>query len=249
MTSEPYYRSALARIHHEAFSFHGDACAPGILALLEPVRRREGLVLEFGCGSGALTRHLVRAGHRVVATDASPAMVALARQAVPDAMAVRQAVLPDDPLPSAAAVVSVGHVLNYLPDLRSMERALRSIAAALLPGGVLAVDLLDLSYREARVGKPPVVKVANEWVMCALFDSPDSTTYVRNITSFLRTADGAWLRDDERHRNVLVDAARMIELLAGEDVDAEIKRGFGAGQRLENGLVAVVGRKRNRSSS
>ena len=28
-------------------------------------------VLELGCGSGTLTRHLVEAGHRVVATDAS----------------------------------------------------------------------------------------------------------------------------------------------------------------------------------
>jgi SAM-dependent methyltransferase len=134
------------RIHHEAFSFHGDACAPGILAVLEPVHRRDGLVLELGCGSGALTRHLVRAGHRVVATDASPAMVALAREVVPDAESIRQVVLPDDPLPAADAVVSVGHVLNYLPDWRSLERALRGIAAVLLPGGVLAVDLVDLSY-------------------------------------------------------------------------------------------------------
>ena len=84
-------------IHHEVFGFHGDACAPGILALLEPVRGCDGLVLELGCGSGALTRHLVRAGHRVVATDASPAMVALAREAVPEAEAVRQLVLPHDP--------------------------------------------------------------------------------------------------------------------------------------------------------
>ena len=53
---------------------------PGILALLEPVRARGGLVLEVGCGSGLLTRHLVDAGHRVIATDASPAMVELAQE-------------------------------------------------------------------------------------------------------------------------------------------------------------------------
>ena len=58
---------------------HGDACAPGILAKLRPVRERGGVVLELGCGSGALTRHLVAAGYRVIATEASPAMLALAR--------------------------------------------------------------------------------------------------------------------------------------------------------------------------
>src|SRR5918997_2770853 len=76
----PYYRDDLARVHHLGFGFHADACAPGILALLESVRNRGGLVLELGCGSGLLTRHLVDAGHRVLATDASPAMVELTRE-------------------------------------------------------------------------------------------------------------------------------------------------------------------------
>ena len=49
-----YYRDDLALVHHLGFGFHADACAPGILALLEPVLEREGLVLELGCGSGLL---------------------------------------------------------------------------------------------------------------------------------------------------------------------------------------------------
>ena len=50
-----YYRRDLALVHHLGFGFHADACAPGILALLEPVRQRGGVVLELGCGSGQLT--------------------------------------------------------------------------------------------------------------------------------------------------------------------------------------------------
>jgi len=71
---QPYYRDDLALVHHRGFGFHADMCAPGIVALLGPVRDRRGLVVELGCGSGLLTRHLLDAGHRVVATDASPAM-------------------------------------------------------------------------------------------------------------------------------------------------------------------------------
>src|SRR5436305_15315873 len=103
----PYYRDDLALVHHLGFGFHADATAPGILALLGPVRERNGLVLELGCGSGLLTRHLLDAGHRVIATDASPAMLDLARQTASDAAGIRQVVLPDDPLPEADAVVSV----------------------------------------------------------------------------------------------------------------------------------------------
>ena len=72
---EPYHQHDLALIHHRGFGFHAGMCAPGILHLLEPVRDRGGLVLEIGCGSGLLTRHLVDAGHLVLATDASPAML------------------------------------------------------------------------------------------------------------------------------------------------------------------------------
>src|SRR4051794_21145697 len=102
----PYYQADLARVHHLGFGFHADQCAPGILALLEPVRERGGLVLEVGCGSGLLTKHLVDAGHRVVATDASPAMLDLAREHAPGAEDIRQLVLPDDPLPAADAIVA-----------------------------------------------------------------------------------------------------------------------------------------------
>jgi SAM-dependent methyltransferase len=110
-------------VHHLGYGFHADACAPGILTLLEPVRERRGVVLELGCGSGALTRHLVGAGHRVVATDASPFMLELAREVVPGAEELRLLKLPDDCLPECDAVVSVGHVLSYLPNEGALEAA------------------------------------------------------------------------------------------------------------------------------
>src|ERR1700716_3431046 len=97
MTTDHYYRDDLALVHHLGFGFHADRTAPGILIALEPVRQRGGLVLELGCGSGLLTRHLIDAGHRVVAADASPAMLELARRHAPDADDIRRLVLPDDP--------------------------------------------------------------------------------------------------------------------------------------------------------
>jgi SAM-dependent methyltransferase len=84
----------------------------GIPALLAPVRTRDGVVVELGCGSGALTRHLVAAGHRVVATDASRAMLEHAQPVVAEGAELRPLVLPDDPLPAVDAVASVGHALK-----------------------------------------------------------------------------------------------------------------------------------------
>jgi SAM-dependent methyltransferase len=226
-------------VHHLGFGFHADACAPGILALLEPVRG--GLVLELGCGSGLLTRYLVEAGHQVVATDASPSMLALARQTAPEAE-VRPLVLPDDPLPECDAVVSVGHVLSYLPDEAAVERALAAAADALRPGGVFALDLSDLRYGELRREEPNASRVADDWAIITRFNLPRPNLFIREITAFLANEDGTWKRDDERHENVLVDTSAVPTLLAEHGVEARVARSFGD-EELPDGLVAIVGRK------
>lgn len=234
------YRRDVALVHHLGFGSYADACAPGILALLEPVRG--GLVLELGCGSGALTRHLVAGGHRVVATDASPAMVDLTRSSVPGTEDVRVLALPDDPLPEVDAVVSVGHVLNYLPDEAAIERALVTIAAAVRPGGVLAFDLCDLGYGELRRDAPPYARVEDTWAIITSYEAPSPARFVRHITTFVREEDGSWRRDDERHENVLVDTSTVPGLLAGTGVQATATESFGQ-ESLPEGLVAVVGRR------
>src|SRR5581483_12014777 len=227
MAAEPNYRPDLALVHHLGFGFHADLCAPGVLALLEPVRARRGLVVELGCGSGLLTRHLVEAGHRVLATDASPAMLELARTTAPDAE-VRRLALPDDAIPECDAVVSTGHVLNYLPDEPSLDRALTAAARALRPGGVLALDVCDLRWGEARRGSPSYSRVEDDWAIVTRFSLPRRDLFVREITTLLRARDGTWRRSDERHENVLTDTSRLPELLGDEGVDAEVRPAFGA---------------------
>lgn len=235
-----YYRRDLALVHHKGFGFHADLCAPGILALLEPVRERDGLVLEVGCGSGLLTRYLVDAGLRVLATDASPAMVELARETVPDAEAVERLTLPDDPIPDADAVVSIGHALCYLPTIDAVERALGQLARALRPGGVYALDLEDLEWAAARVDQPAHGRVGDDWAIITEYDVPAPDRFTRRITTFLRADDGTWQRDDEIHENVMVDTRQVPALLAAEGVVVEVRNAFGD-ESLPVGLRAVVG--------
>jgi SAM-dependent methyltransferase len=240
--ARPYYRQGLARVHHLGFAFHADDCAPGILDLLRPVRERRGLVLELGCGSGILTRHLVDAGHRVIATDASPAMLELACDHAPGAVDIRQLVLPADPLPSADAIVSTGHALNYLPDETALDRALVAAAEALHPDGVLAIDLCDTRWGEARRNQAPQVRVNDDWVLVTRFSVPAPNLFVRDMTTFVRDDDGSWRRDDERHDNVLIDTARVPGLLRDHGIDARIAPSFGS-EQLPEGLVAVIGHR------
>jgi SAM-dependent methyltransferase len=237
------YRHDLAVVHHLGFGFHAAACAPGILDFLAPVLARHGLVLEFGCGSGLLTRELIAAGHRVIATDASEAMLDLARDAVGgSAVDVRRITLPDDPLPEADAIVAVGHPLNYLPDAGAVDRALIAIAGALRAGGRLAIDLCDLEYARARRDSPVFARAAPDWAIITEFSVPAPDRFIRDITTFLPNPDGSWRRDGEHHENVMVDITRVPALLAGHGVHAEVAPSFGSGP-LPRGLFAVMGHK------
>jgi SAM-dependent methyltransferase len=232
---DPYYRPDLALVHHRGFGFHARACAPGILALLDPVRSRNGLVLELGCGSGLLTRELTAAGHRVIATDASEAMLELARGHAPAAEDIRLLVLPGDVLPPADAVVSVGHVLSYLPDEHAIDQALR-------PGGLFAIDICDLAYGQARHDAPPAARVGDDWAIITRFSLPAPGRFVRQITTFVRASDGSWRRDDETHHNVLIDTARVPALLAAEGVQVTVASAFGT-EQLPTGLHVLIGRR------
>jgi SAM-dependent methyltransferase len=242
-TADRYYQRDLALVHNLGFGFHADACAPGILRLLEPVRARDGLVVEIGCGSGLLTRYLLDAGHRVIATDASPAMLDLARQVAGDAEEIREVVLPDDPLPAADAVVGVGHALNYLPDEAAIDRALVRIAGALRPGGLLAIDLEDLEWGAARRDAPAAGRVGDDWAIVSEYSLPTPDRFVRQMATFVRGDDGTWRRHDERHLNVLLDTQRVPTFLARHGIDARIAPSFGAEQNPV-GLRVLIGHRR-----
>jgi SAM-dependent methyltransferase len=243
MPGTPYYRDDLALIHHLGFGFHAEECAPGVLKLLEPVRDRNGLVVELGCGSGLLTRYLVDAGHRVIATDASPAMLDIARDTARGAEEIRRLTLPDDPIPEADAIVSIGHVLSYLDTAEEIDRALVAAAEALRPGGVFAIDLCDLSYAEGRADQHAWGWQTDSWALVTETSVPSPDRYVRQMAIFSRNDDGTWRRDDERHDNVLVDTSRVPVLLGEHGVEARVGASFGA-EELPRGLHTIVGTKR-----
>jgi hypothetical protein len=141
------------------------------------------------------------------------------------------------------AVVSVGHVLSYLPDAASVERALVAVAAALRPGGVLAIDLCDLEWGAARQGMPGIGRAGDDWAIVTRFSIPTPDRFVRDMTTFLPDGAGAWRRDDEHHENVLIDTATVPQLLDRHGVDATVGRSFGA-EELPVGLHTIVGRRR-----
>ena len=183
-------------------------------------------------------------GHRVIATDASPAMLDLARDAVPEAQEIRTLVLPDDPIPAADAIVGIGHPLNYLPSIDAIHQALHALAEALPVGGVLAVDLCDREWGAVRQGAAPHARVGDDWAIVTRFHQPAPDRFDREITTFVRIESGDYRRADEYHRNVLIDTSTVPALLARHGVVASVDTSFADPEHpLPKGLRTVIGHK------
>ncbi len=148
--------------------------------------------------------------------------------------------LPDDPVPEGDAVVSTGHALSYLPDRATLEAALVACARALRPGGVLALDLEDLTTRDAQMARPPTPWLGDDWALITerASDAPDH--FARLMTTFMRRPDGAYERGFERHDNVLIDVEGVVRpLLEAEGLTVDIGLSFGDETNME-GLRVVV---------
>ena len=239
------YQPDLAWVHHAGYSQHATRTAAGIIGRLRAAGLPRGArVLDVGCGSGELARSLVAAGFSVCGVDASPAMIELARRHVPDARFEVLALPTGAPeaLPQADAVVSTGHVLNYLPSPEAIAQALSEMARAVRHGGALAVDFITERFAQQRAADPLHAKVEEDWAIVVRFSRPLPRRFDREITVF-RRANGDWRRSDEHHRNVTFEAEEARRVLFEQGIDAEVRSAFGE-ETLPEGMVVLTGTRR-----
>lgn len=98
-------------------------------------------VLDLCCGSGLMTVELLARGFDVVGVDASPAMLARARDLLGPDVPLVEAFLPDLPVAGPFdAVVSTLDGLSYLSPA-DFRASLLAVAGALRPGGWFVFDL------------------------------------------------------------------------------------------------------------
>ena len=224
-----WYREDLAYIHDVGHAEFALKTAPGIIKILEHSGKREGRVVDLGCGSGLLARELVDAGYAVVGIDISEAMIELSRRRVPEAE-FRVGSLFEAEIPPCDAVTAVSEVLNYLfGDTAHAELSslFRRVYDALRPGGVFVFDLLGPGQIAARGGKARTFSQGDGWVVVVdKEEDRNSKILTRRIISFRRL--GEWYRrEDETHHQRLYEPARVADELRRAGFRARISRSYG----------------------
>lgn len=148
-----------------------------LLNLLPP---RCGRVLDVGCGAGAFAGRLAERAEHVDAVDKSAAMIEAARRRAPANVTPILADVLEMPLPADHydAIVSIT-ALHHLP----LDEALRHLAPALRPGGVLAAVVLPRTDLPREASTEAVAAVADR-ALGALF------------AGLRATGSGGWYRLD-----------------------------------------------------
>jgi SAM-dependent methyltransferase len=238
------YRNDLAYIHDAGFGGLARAAAPVLVEILQRTGIMDGLVIDLGCGSGILSHAMSRAGYDVLGIDISDAMVAMARQRVPQGQFRVESLLTAE-FPRAVAVAAVGECINYLFDAGNtgptLARLLRRIHESLVPGGLFLLDIAEPGRvpgngigRSFMEGEDWAVLVTNE-------EDRQRRLLTRRITSFRRVG-ALYRRDQEVHGQRLLDRAELAAQLRGIGFRVRILRSYGT-LRFGRGHVGLCARK------
>ena len=177
-----------------------------------PVRR----VLEVGCGTGNLTRELVRLGYEVVGVDVSEGMLAVARRKVPGVRFVRADVRELALGEEYDAVVSTFDSLNNLLTEEDLALAFKRIREHLKPRGIFVGDLNTPYAMMTDWNDTLFVKEVGEGILTIWRGEyvGDGVSEL-NLTVFLPVGGGLYRRMDETFREKGYSPNVVMRLLKG----------------------------------
>ena len=140
-----------------------------------------GPILELACGTGRLTIPLALDGHEVVALDASHAMLRSAREKA-DAEEVEITFVHGDMRSfdlgrSFALVVISCNSLAHLTTNEELKSCLYRVAKHLVPGGLLAFDIINPKLRE-------LLRPDTQSVRLDVGPNPSAAVAVEEIASY-----------------------------------------------------------------
>jgi SAM-dependent methyltransferase len=180
-------------------------------ALLGAERRgwQGGRVLELGCGTGNATLLLEARGLHVVAVDASPAMLDVARAKLAHATLLLGDIRDVALAGRFSLALGVFDVVNNLLEDGDMARLAEHVLSHLEPGGVWAFDANTSVGLEALWGGEVVEGWAGE-VHYRWRHQWDAVTRLATVEAWCQGPDGAFA---EEHRERPYDPGELRDLL------------------------------------
>lgn len=183
--------------------------------LLKRAGARDGLVLDLGCGTGAVMRPLCEQGYELIGCDSSPEMLEQARRrceglSLPPVL-ICQDITELDLYGTVRAAYSCLDTVNYLTDPRSLRRAFKQVSLFLEPGGAFIFDVKSPSLFDEQGGTVSVHE--DDDLFCVWqYGIPSRHVAIHQVDIFQKT-EGAYARFSEEHYQRVYTLAELREAL------------------------------------
>lgn len=178
----------------------------------------EGLVLDLGCGTGAMTRLLAREGYDMIGVDASEEMLMRAREEsaeYPGILYLLQDMREFELYGTVRAIISVCDSMNYLMEEEDLRRVFSLADNYLDPGGVFIFDMNTFYKYKELLGEQTFCENREEgsFIWENYFDEETGINQY-DLTLFIREEDGRYGKYEETHFQRAYDPAvvqRLVE--------------------------------------
>lgn len=130
-----------------------------LVSLLERYGVKDGLVLDMGCGTGAMTRYLNGRNYDMIGIDISEEMLAVAREeSSPDILYLLQDMRSFELYGTVRAVISICDSINYILDEDELCQVFRLVNNYLDPGGIFIFDLNTVYKYQEILGEQTIAE-------------------------------------------------------------------------------------------
>ena len=179
-------------------------------------------VLDLACGTGEMTAILTERGYELIAADASPDMLAQAREKAAGLTGeppvfLNQSMPELDLYGTVDAAVCCLDSLNYLTSPKDVQKTFQRLHLFIAPGGLLVFDINSIEKLASLDGQ--VFLDETEDVYCVWRTEYEKRSRLCSywMDIFTRRPDGGWDRSEEEHRQrgYTVDELRSWLMDAG----------------------------------
>ena len=179
-------------------------------------------VLDLACGTGEMTAILTERGYELIAADASPDMLAQAREkaaglAGEPPVFLNQSMPELDLYGTVDAAICCLDSLNYLTSPKEVQKTFQRLHLFIAPGGLLVFDINSIEKLASLDGQ--VFLDETEDVYCVWRTEYEKRSRLCSywMDIFIRRPDGGWDRSGEEHRQrgYAVDELRSWLMDAG----------------------------------